>query len=64
MASKMKFQAKSITVSMPITQTESMAHTLIGANYTAVNNWADTDVHKIVPAQLEKGDECDQTSGR
>lgn len=58
MATKMKFQAKSITVSMPITQTESMAHTLIGANYTAINNWADTDVHKITVNQLEKGDEC------
>ena len=64
MASKMRFQAKSITVSMPITQTESMAHTLIGANYTAENNWADTDVHKITPDQLEKGDECAQDSGR
>ena len=62
MATKMKFQSKSITVSMPITQSETMAHTLIGANYTALNNWADTDVHKIAAAQLEKGDEMAQAA--
>lgn len=58
-------QTKSVQVTMPITQAETQAHTLIGANY----NHLDVKGRPTTPTalgkdHLEKGDEITQVGGR